>query len=236
VFDHEDSLRSRDFIDFVAHSHTPRNSCVRFVFGVTAASRNTRFQAARYGLTLVGFALRNGEGFADIVETTYPCASSSSRTKLILAYGPCSGCDRIKPTQTAKPRKITVRGAKRKPVFHSQRSQISIRDEIAVHARQREKFTEQFGVPFRRLRYPCRLAREPCIYLPPRIANRFGMFEYARISHQPPESERAGPRQTDRTGTVQLLIEPVARYGVLSKRAHNDGRVASGAACARHRG
>jgi hypothetical protein len=31
---------------FVAHSHTPRNRCVRFVFGVAAASRNTRFQAA----------------------------------------------------------------------------------------------------------------------------------------------------------------------------------------------
>jgi hypothetical protein len=29
-----------------------RNSCVRFVFGVAAASRNTRFQGARYGFTL----------------------------------------------------------------------------------------------------------------------------------------------------------------------------------------
>jgi hypothetical protein len=28
-----------------------RNSCVRFVFGVAAASRNTRFQGARYGFT-----------------------------------------------------------------------------------------------------------------------------------------------------------------------------------------
>src|SRR5215216_3772276 len=30
--------------------HTPRNRCVRFVAGVTAGSRNTRFQAARYAL------------------------------------------------------------------------------------------------------------------------------------------------------------------------------------------
>jgi hypothetical protein len=37
---------------FVAQSHTPRNRCVRFVFGVAAASRNTRFQATRYGLYL----------------------------------------------------------------------------------------------------------------------------------------------------------------------------------------
>ena len=43
------------------------------------------------------------------------------------------------------------------------------------------------------------------------------MFEYVRISHQPQESEQANPRGTDRTGAVQLLIEPVARYGVLSK-------------------
>ena len=60
------------------------------------------------------------------------------------------------------------------------------------------------------LRYPCRFACEPSFYLPPRIANRFGTFEYARISHQPQESEQANPRETDRTGAVQLLIEPVA--------------------------
>jgi len=38
----------------VAQSHTPCNSCVRFVFGIAAASRNTRFQAARYDLTWAG--------------------------------------------------------------------------------------------------------------------------------------------------------------------------------------
>ena len=54
---------------------------------------------------------------------------------------------------------------------------MSVRDEIAVHARQREKFAQQFGVPFRWLRYPCRFTHEPSIYLPPRIADRFGMFE-----------------------------------------------------------
>ena len=48
----------------MAHSHTPRNSCVRFVFGVAAASRNTRFQAARYGLTWVGLAPTDRASFA----------------------------------------------------------------------------------------------------------------------------------------------------------------------------
>jgi hypothetical protein len=48
----------------VAHSHTPRNRCVRFVFGVAAASRNTRFQAARYGLTWAGLAPADRISFA----------------------------------------------------------------------------------------------------------------------------------------------------------------------------
>ena len=94
---------------------------------------------------------------------------------------------------------------------------MSVRYEIAMHARQREKFAQQLGVPFRWLRYPRRFAREPCMYLLPRIANRFRTLKYTRISHQPQESEQANPRETDRTGAVQLLIEPVACYGVLSK-------------------
>ena len=102
-------------------------------------------------------------------------------------------------------------------MFHSQRSQMNVRYEIAMHPRQREKFAQQLGVPFRWLRYPRRFAREPCMCLLPRIANRFRMFKYTRISHQPQESKQAGPRQTDRTGTVELLIEPVARNAVLSE-------------------
>ena len=35
----------------MAHSYPPGNSCVRFVFGIAAASRNTRLQAAHYGLS-----------------------------------------------------------------------------------------------------------------------------------------------------------------------------------------
>src|SRR5436190_2224332 len=83
---------------------------------------------------------------------------------------------------------------------------MSVRYEIAMHARHRKKFAQQLAVPCRWLRYPRRFAREPCICLLPRIANRFRMFKYTRISHQPQESKHAGPRQTDRTGTVELLI------------------------------
>jgi hypothetical protein len=55
------------------------------------------------------------------------------------------------------------------------------------------------------------------MYLQPCITNRLGMFEYARIGYKPKESERTGPRQADRTGAVQLLIEPVPCDDVLSK-------------------
>jgi hypothetical protein len=70
--------------------------------------------------------------FATLPPPKTGCSPSRTQGNEYLASGPCSGCDRIKPTQTAKSRKITVRGAKRKPVFHSQRSQISVRDESAV--------------------------------------------------------------------------------------------------------
>ena len=52
-----------------------------------------------------------------------------------------SGRDGIKPTQTAKPRKITIGRAQRKSVFHGQRSEMSVWYEIAIYARQREKLT-----------------------------------------------------------------------------------------------
>jgi hypothetical protein len=47
---------SRSFRGPLPH---PRTRCVRFVFGVAAASRNTRFQAARYGLAADGRPLAN---------------------------------------------------------------------------------------------------------------------------------------------------------------------------------
>jgi hypothetical protein len=40
---------------FVAQSHTPHSSCVRFVAIVTAGSRNTRLQATRYALPGLDF-------------------------------------------------------------------------------------------------------------------------------------------------------------------------------------
>ena len=101
---------------------------------------------------------------------------------------------------------------------------MTVRDEIAVTYRQREKFAQRVrgAVPLAAVSIPFH-TRAKGVYLPPRIANRFGMFEYARISHQPQESEQANPRETDRTGAVQLLIEPVRtlwRTQEISSRAH----------------
>jgi hypothetical protein len=81
-------------------------------------------------------------------------------------------------------------------------SQMSVRYEIGMHARQREKFAQQLGVPFRWLRYPCRFAREPCMYLLPRQSVQDVQI-HADWS-QPQESKHAGPRRTDRTGTVEF--------------------------------
>jgi hypothetical protein len=104
------------------------------------------------------------------------------------------GRDGIKPAQPAKPCKITIGGAQRKPVFHGKRSQMSVWYKIAMYAGQREKLTQQLGVSFRRLRYPCCFACEPRMDLLPRIANWFRTFEHARIGHQAKESEHALPR------------------------------------------
>ena len=118
------------------------------------------------------------------------CFHSRTQTKRISASCPCSGCDRIKPTQTAKSRKIPVCGAKRKPHVPqlTQPDERPGRDCRACPAAR--EIRPQFGVPFRWLRYPCRFTREPSIYLPPRIANRFGMIEYARISHSRRKASR----------------------------------------------
>ena len=55
-------------------------------------------------------------------------------------------------------------------MFDRKRSQMSVRDDIAMRTGKREKFAQNLRVPFGRQRYPCRLAREPCLYLPPRIS------------------------------------------------------------------
>ena len=62
--------------------HTPRNRCVRFVAAVTAGSRNTRFQAARYalpGLDLHQLIAPASLAASSIRATCYllPCASNS---------------------------------------------------------------------------------------------------------------------------------------------------------------
>ena len=96
-----------------------------------------------------------------------------------------SGRERIKPAQCAEAREITIGGAERKPMLYSQRSQMSVWYKIAMHAWQGEKLANQLRMPVRRLRYPNRFAIQPIPHLPPSIANRFWMFEHARISYQP---------------------------------------------------
>jgi hypothetical protein len=62
-------------------------------------------------------------------------------TRVRWRHSSCLGRDGIKPAQPAKPGKITIGGAQRKPVFHGQRSQMSVWYKIAMYAGQREKLT-----------------------------------------------------------------------------------------------
>jgi hypothetical protein len=68
-------------------------------------------------------------------------AGGSLCTPIRWRHSSCLGRDGIKPTQPARPRKITIGGAQRKPVFHRQRSQMSVWYKIAMYAGQREKLT-----------------------------------------------------------------------------------------------
>jgi len=63
---------------------------------------------------------------------------SPSSTPHLLAF---SG-NRIKPAQSLKSCEIAVCGTERQTVLYCQRGKVGVRHEIAVDARQREKFAQ----------------------------------------------------------------------------------------------
>jgi hypothetical protein len=70
---------------FVAQSRTPHNRCVRFMFGFAAALRNTRLQAARYGLTRAGLPPADRASFRwrlPPIQSLYRRARSARRKTL----------------------------------------------------------------------------------------------------------------------------------------------------------
>jgi hypothetical protein len=58
--------------------HNPRNSCVRFVFGVTAASRNTSPPGGLLGLTWTGLAPADRASFAGAFRYSITLSARSS--------------------------------------------------------------------------------------------------------------------------------------------------------------
>ena len=96
-----------------------------------------------------------------------------------------------------------------------QRCQMSVRYKIAVHARKGKEPLQYLGMPFSRLRYPRPLRSEPRKHLLPSIANWFRVFKHARVRDQAQERDHANPRKADRSGSIQLLIEPIPRAIVL---------------------
>ena len=77
----------------MAQSHTPRNRYVRFVFGVAAASRNTRFQAARYGLTWAGLAPADRASFAGAFLLKITSSARPARRWFYLSVTQCPQFD-----------------------------------------------------------------------------------------------------------------------------------------------
>jgi hypothetical protein len=91
-------------------------------------------------------------------------------------------------------------------MFDRQRGQMSVRHEVAVYTGKIEDFTQQLGVPLRRLRGPCRFTGEPSPHLAPGIDHRLGIFEHARICHEPAEMQ-------GRWSTVDRRAPTVVIYG-----------------------
>src|SRR5271169_1229061 len=67
-------------------------SCVRFVFGIAAASRNTRFQAARYDLTWAGLPPADRASFGWRLLIGKPLFSRSRRVAFrgIMSWADCT--------------------------------------------------------------------------------------------------------------------------------------------------
>ena len=97
---------------------------------------------------------------------------------------------------------------------------MSIRHEVRLHSRRCKQFAKDIGMTFGRLRRPCNVACQPRNDLPPRISDRLGTLEYARISDDSQESEQTCPRQSHLGIAAELLVKPAFCDVMLTKRRH----------------
>lgn len=100
-----------------------------------------------------------------------------------------------------------------------QRSEISVRNQIAVYARRREKSRQYFGVAMRGGGNPCRPTVQPSVHLLPCVCHAERVLEDPRAGDQPQKGQQGRPRQTHTRGVIDLLIEPPPCSGVLGRRA-----------------
>lgn len=78
-------------------------------------------------------------------------------------------------------------------MLDGQRGQMGIGDEVGSSARMRKQAREGGAVVVGRLRNPGIGAIESRSYLSPRGAEGIGLFEHARIGHDPQKPKDAGP-------------------------------------------
>src|SRR4051794_29889769 len=98
-----------------------------------------------------------------------------------------------------------------------------VRHEIAMHAGCDEQLSQHVRMTFGRGRRPYRLSREPSRHALPRGGHWHGRPDYTRIRHKPEIPEQACPRQTNGSGAIELIIEPLP--GCLILRKSGDARI-----------
>jgi hypothetical protein len=103
-------------------------------------------------------------------------------------------------------------------VLDRQRSEVSVRNQIAVHAWRRQKSRQYFGVAMRGCGNPCRPTVQLCVHLLPCVRHAERVLEHPRAGDQPQKGQQGRPRQTHTRGVIDPLIEPPPCGGVLGLR------------------
>ncbi len=85
---------------------------------------------------------------------------------------------------------------------------MSIRHQVGGYIQVNQEVFQYFGVSFRRLWNPGGRAIQPFFDLFPGLTYGFRPFEYPWICHYPQKSDQARPRQANRCGCIQAIVQP----------------------------
>src|SRR5580765_2353333 len=124
----------------------------------------------------------------------------------------------ILPFESRESREIAVARLKRQAVLNRQRGEVCVRDEPTRHPRRPEKPADDGSLAIAWERRPRRLALDPLLHLAPRFRSRDGMPDDKGIGGETDERKQRGPRQPQRHGPVEPIVQPRPRALVLRRR------------------